>query len=98
MKLFLVHCGFYDADLADGIYESHVNYFVCAPTFEEARLKAKALPEFKGKRMHVDGIQEIIAVDGFRVALSEDKALNGSSIVTNIKHRDLAPSVASSVA
>lgn len=37
MKLFLVHCGFYDSDLCDGLYEGHVNFFVTADSFEGAR-------------------------------------------------------------
>lgn len=91
MKLFLVHCGFYDNDLCDGIYESHVNFFVAAESFEDARLRAKQLPEFRSKRMHVDGVQEIQAAQGFRVTLAQDVALNGESAIINHKHRDLAP-------
>ncbi len=91
MKLFLVHCGFYDADLCDGLYESHVNFFVAAESFEDARLKAKLLPDFKNKRMHVDGLQEIQAVEGLRVELKQEPNLKGATIVVNHKHRDLAP-------
>jgi hypothetical protein len=90
-KLYLVHCGFYDNDVCDGIYESHVNFFVAAVSFEEARKKAKELPEFKGKRMHVDGLQEIQSVDGFSVSLNENADLAGKSVIVNFKHRDLAP-------
>jgi hypothetical protein len=91
MKLFLVHCGFYDNELCDGIYESHVNFFVAAENFEDAKLKAKQLPEFKSKRMHVDGLQEISAVGGHRIALSPDSSLDGRTVILNNKHRDLAP-------
>jgi len=91
MKLFLVHCGFYDAELGDGIYESHTNFFVAAQDFDDAKLKAKALPQFQNKRMHVDGLQEIVAVEGFRIGLTEDKSLAGGSVVLSNKHRDLAP-------
>lgn len=92
MKLYLVHCGFYDMDLSDGIYESHVNYFVAAGSFEEARAKAKEIPEFKSKRMHVDGVQQIDAVFGHRVRLERDEKLaeNASEILSH-RHRDLAP-------
>jgi hypothetical protein len=91
MKVYLVHCGFYDAALCDGIYESHVNFFVAAENFEDARLKAKQLADFKSKRMHVDGLQEINAVDGYRIELKQDAALNGESLIGTHKHRDLAP-------
>lgn len=91
MKLYLVHCGFYDNEVCDGLYESHVNFFVSAESFEDARLKAKNLPEFKAKRMHVDGLQEIQAVDGFKVHLEHNVSLNNQTQIVNFKHRDLAP-------
>ncbi len=94
MKLYLVHCGFYDSEVCDGVYESHANFFVCASTFEEAKIKAKSLPEFKGKRMHVDGLQEIQSVDGFKLHLEYDEALQGKTSIINFKHRDLAPASA----
>lgn len=91
MKLYLVHCGFYDADVCDGVYESHANFMVAAQSFEEARAKVKELPEFKLKRMHVDGLQEVAAVNGCRVSLEQDASLEGKTILVNHKHRDLAP-------
>lgn len=90
MKLYLVHCGFYDTEICDGLYESHVNFFVSAESFEDARAKAKLLPEFQSKRMHVDGLQEIQAVGGFKV-LEHDASLNSQTQIINFKHRDLAP-------
>ena len=92
MKLFLIHCGFYDEGVSLGLYESHVNYFVVAENFEEARKKAKLIPEFKAKKMHIDGLQEINAVDGFNIKLEESLELNGQSILPLHKHRSLAPS------
>lgn len=90
-KLYLVHCGFYDADVCDGIFESHVNFLIAAESFDDAKSRARLLPEFKGKRMHVDGLQEIAHVSGHRVRLEEDPALNGSTLLLGHKHRDLAP-------
>ena len=91
MKLFLIHTGFYDLDLCEGIYESHANYFVVASDFQDARLKAKSLPDFKSKKMHVDGIQEITLVDGFEVQLKESPEHKGVTRITSHRHRDLAP-------
>jgi hypothetical protein len=91
VKLFLVHCGHYDVEVGDGIFEFHTNFLVAAEDFQGARARAKELPPFKSKRMHVDGIQEIEAVDGFRVELIPDSALHGESIVKSHRHRDLAP-------
>lgn len=90
MKLYLVHCGFYDQEIGEGIYESHTNFFVAAESFEEARSRARSKPEFQEKRMHVDGMQEILVVDGCRVHLEEDPGFQGRSSILNFKHRDLA--------
>ena len=91
MKLFLAHCGFYDNDVCDGIYESHVNFFVIAEDFENARLKAKSLPTFQNKRMHLDGLQALEAVQGFEISLAHNETLQGEDRITNFKHRELAP-------
>lgn len=91
MKLYLVHCGFYDTEISDGLYESHTNFFISAESFEDARAKVKLVPEFQNKRMHVDGLQEIQAVNGFRVHLERDPNLDNKTQILNFKHRDLAP-------
>ena len=90
MKLYQVHTGFYDSDICDGLYESHANFFVVAEGFEDARKKAKDLPEFKRKRMHIDGLQEVQKVSGFNISL-EPSSDSKETIVVNYKHRELAP-------
>jgi hypothetical protein len=85
-KLYMVHCGFYDQGMCQGIYESHVNFFVVASDFKTAKARAKKLPEYIEKKMHVDGIQEITAIEGFRVNLVEDEALKGTSLVEGLRH------------
>lgn len=91
MKLFLVHCGYYDEALSAGIFESHTNLFVAAESAEDARKKAKGAELFRDRKMHVDGIQLIEAVDGFRVNLVADAALGGTSKTQAFHFRDLAP-------
>ena len=91
MKLYLVHCGFYDPELSDGLYESHTNFFIAAKSFEDARTEIKNFPEFKSKKMHIDGIQEIQAVGGYTLLLQEDVTLGGATKILNFKHRQLAP-------
>jgi hypothetical protein len=91
LKLFVVHCGFYDTDVLDGVYESHVNFVIPATSFEDARSKIKLEPDFQKKRMHVDGLQLVDALKGYRVMLAHDPALEGRSVVTSSRHRDLAP-------
>lgn len=34
MKLYLVHCGFYDEEVSEGIYEFHVNLPVIAESLD----------------------------------------------------------------
>ncbi len=91
MKLFLVHCGFYDPEVGDGVYEGHTNFFVVAHDFAEARVKVKQNEKFALKKMHVDGLQQIEIVDGFRIELAHDEALQGKSEVISSRFRDLAP-------
>jgi hypothetical protein len=91
MKLYLVHCGFYDQEVSDGLYESHTNFFISAESFEDARAKVKQDKTFQNKKCHVDGIQEVQAVNGFRVLLKHDESLENKSLIINFKHRDLAP-------
>ena len=69
MKLYLVHAGFYDDDVSGGFYESHTNYFVAAEDVKKAKKKAKAIPEYKDKKMHIDGIMDVGQVDGYEIVL-----------------------------
>lgn len=94
MKLFLVHCGYYDEAVSAGIFESHTNLFVAAESAEDARQRAKSSELFRTRRMHVDGIQRIDVVDGFRVALQLDESLNGATHTEAFQFRDLAPKAA----
>ena len=91
LKLYLVHCGYYDPGICDGLFESHANLFVVAADFESARAEAKKNVLFQQCRMHVDGVQEVAAVQGFEVLLREVSTLDGRSVITSHKHRDLAP-------
>jgi len=71
MKLFQVHTGFYDPNISDGFYEGHTNIFVCAKDEEDARKIVKEKQEYKMLKMHIDGIQEISIVDGYKVELAK---------------------------
>ena len=79
MKLFLVHAGFYDDNVSGGFYESHTNYFVVATDVKQAKQKAKAIPEYKDKKMHIDGIREIDMVGDYRVILQKENVRNNNS-------------------
>lgn len=59
MKLYLIHVGFYDSELMDGLYEQHGNFFVVAKNVKEAKTRAKMNQVFQNKNMHIDGIQEL---------------------------------------
>ncbi len=72
MKLYLIHVGFYDPELIDGLYEQHVNFFVVAKNVKEAKTRAKMIQVFQNKNMHIDGIQELNLVDGYRVNLVKE--------------------------
>lgn len=91
MKMFLVHCGYYDSSVCGGLYEAHANFFVAAEMPAEARMRVKELEEFITKRMHVDGLQEIQVVNGFRIRLESDPELADQTILANDCQRELAP-------
>ena len=82
MKLYLIHVGFYDPDIMEGLYEQHVNYFVVAENVVGAKKKAREKTIYKKKKMHIDGIQELQNIDGYRINLirddSSDDTLNYS--------------------
>ena len=50
MKLFLIHVGFYDPAIMDGLYEQHINYFVAAQNIKEAKKKAQLKSIYKRKK------------------------------------------------
>ena len=80
MKLYMVHVGFYDVEVGEGIYESHLNYFISATGAKQAKKKVMSLKNFKVKKMHIDGIKEISNVDGFDVSLQKSKKINSSKV------------------
>ena len=89
MKLYLVHCGFYDRDLCGGIYESHVNLLIAADGFENAKISARENPEFRKRKMHVDGLQEIVRVGGYAVNLVAVSESGDETVLIGDRHRDL---------
>jgi hypothetical protein len=93
MYLYLIHCGFYHSVMFGGFYENHVNFFVMAESFEEAKEKAKKNPEFQTNKMHIDGIQEIKVVDGYKINPVKESSLDQETVIQSYKYRELAPKV-----
>lgn len=69
MKLFLIHCGFYDQEISNGVYEFHVDLPVVAESTEAAKIQIQQDLAFRKKKMHIDGIQELESVDGYEIKL-----------------------------
>ena len=86
MKLYLMHCGFYDEEIGEGVYEFHVNIPVAAQNLEEAKRQVRKDPAFQARKMHVDGIQEIQNIAGYRLTLVPDQ---NQTTITNHLYRDL---------
>ena len=82
MKLYLVHVGFYDPNIMEGLYEQHTNFFVVAENVKDAKKKARQNSIYKKKKMHIAGIQELNIIDGYRINLiwddSSDDTVNYS--------------------
>ncbi len=66
-KLYIVHVGFYDDEI--GIYELHSNFLVAAIDIHEVKTIVKNKDIFQRKKMHIDAVQEIDIVDGYKVTL-----------------------------
>ena len=80
MKLYLIHAGYYDHKNIGGLYEQHTNYFVVAQNLKAAKGQALENLFFKKKKMHIDGIQEINVVDGYRIQLVKDESTEDALI------------------
>jgi len=76
-KLYIVHVGFYDDEI--GIYELHSNFFVAAVDIAEVKKIVKSKDIFKKKQMHIDAVQEIDIVDGYKVTLELNQACDNKS-------------------
>ena len=90
MKLFLIHTGFYDPEIMEGLFEQHINYFVVAETVNLAKKKAKKNSLYKKKKMHIDSIQELTIIDGYYIKLVENNSADelvsyGYDEVQNLK-------------
>ena len=68
----MIHVGFYDPSVGEGIYESHMNFFVAAQDAKDAKTKTLEISEYKDKKMHIDGIKEISNVDGYKIILEKN--------------------------
>lgn len=86
-KLFLVHLGYYDSQ-SNGVYESHTNAFIAAKDFYEAKTKAKQIPNFRSSKMHIDGMQQIDSVMGYKVIL--EKQDNAETVIINKTYKQLS--------
>ena len=83
MKLYLIHVGYYDTEIMDGLYEQHTNYFVVAKNVKDAKKKARQNSTYKKKKMHIDGIQELNRIDGYRIKLVEDNSIDDMVIYSH---------------
>jgi len=64
MNLYMVHVGYYDPSIGEGLYEVHMNFFTAAEDPKKAKENVLSLKEFKDKKMHIDG---------YKVSLEEGK-------------------------
>ena len=76
MKLYLVHTGYYNTEIMGGLYEQHTNYFVVAKNLNAAKKRARLNLAFKKNKMHIDGIQELNTVDGYKIKLVKDDIID----------------------
>ena len=89
MKLFMVHVGFYDDEFGEGIYESHINFFVAAGNAKSAKKKIMQMKKFRDKKMHIDGFKEISSVDGYEVNLIKSSEQKKSKVYSYTESKKL---------
>ena len=80
MQLYLIHAGYYDPEIMEGLYEHHTNYFVVAKNVKDAKNKARKNSTYKRKKMHIDGIQQLKIIDGYRIKLIENNSADKTVI------------------
>jgi uncharacterized radical SAM superfamily protein len=85
MNLYIAHVGYYDPEI--GIYELHANIHVVAADIKTARDAIKNKPIYQSKMMHIDGIQELLAIDGY--AIKVDTTSTVSMTNKTFSHEDL---------
>ena len=89
MKLFMVHVGYYDTSIGEGLYETHLNYFVAAKDAKDAKNKAHQLSEFQERSMHIDGMKEISSVEGYKVTLEKDSESKSGEVISYDETKNL---------
>jgi hypothetical protein len=89
MKLYIVHCGFYDPEFLNGVFEFHVDLPIVATSLDEAKVKVRATHTFQAKQMHIDGIHELKSVSGYEIIPVPLSSSLTDSDVTAHPYRDL---------
>ena len=86
MNLYMVHVGYYDPSIGEGLYEVHMNFFTAAEDPKKAKENVLSLKEFQDKKMHIDGIQELNIIDGYRIKLEAENIIND---INNFSYDDV---------
>jgi tRNA G18 (ribose-2'-O)-methylase SpoU len=85
MNLYIAHVGYYDSEI--GIYELHTNIHVVATDVKAARDTIKNLPIYQAKNMHIDGIEELLSIDGYNIHATKNNSTPKKNRTFN--HEDL---------
>ena len=89
MNLYMVHVGYYDPSIGEGLYEVHMNFFTAAEDSKKAKENVLNLKEFQDKKMHIDGIKELSYVDGYSISLQEGENSKGGEILGYDESKEL---------
>tara|TARA_B100001175_G_scaffold307521_1_gene306837 strand:+ start:851 stop:1108 length:258 start_codon:yes stop_codon:yes gene_type:complete len=85
----MVHVGYYDKSIGEGLYETHLNYFVAAQDAKEAKNKTHQISEFQERSMHIDGMKEISSVEGYKVTLEKDSESKSGEVISYDETKNL---------
>ncbi len=85
MNLYIAHVGYYDSEV--GIYELHTNIHVVASDIKAARDIIKNKPIYQAKKMHIDGIEELLTIDGYNIEVTKNDSM--PRVNRTFNHEDL---------
>lgn len=81
-KLYLIHLGYFDEELSQQVFESHTNIFLVADDIKQALAEARKLSIVTKYNMHVDGIQEINVINGYKILTEKAPYLTPDKITS----------------
>ena len=79
MNLYMVHVGYYDPSVGEGIYEHHMNFFIVAENPKQAKKKVLELKEFQDKSKKPDNGMFLQAIKDLNIDVKKSYMIGDRS-------------------